>query len=505
MNRGHLTLVIVALLLVALAWQQARSAQTGLVVRSLSRDGAPMLYVAPAGAQGAPAVLVAHGFAGSKQLMLGYGYTFAHAGYAVLLWDFGGHGANGQPLQRDSLQRDIDRAYAVLLEQPEVDGKRVALLGHSMGSGAVMAAGIKDPERYAAVVAISPTGASLTPTAPRNLLLQGGSWEGQFVANARRLLAAAGGPNEDFAGGMARRLVVIPNAEHISILFRLESHQASLDWLDRTFGQQRASAYADRRILWYLLHLAAWLLLALAAAPLLRGWAVGRFAKSSYRRPWLAWLGLALGPLIAGGILAGLNRITPMATFGGIQVGGAVGLWLAAAGLVWLGMTRSGGRPQQEASALGPAPEKTGRAISARARTEALGLGLFILLSVAFGVMAQGVWVQWWLIPPRLLRWPLLALLSLPFFLAAGRVTQGASAGWRVAWWLGQSAGLVGGLFLALALVPSLGFLVLLMPLLPVILGILAITATAFDRPWAYGLGGAMFFGWVIAAVFPLA
>ena len=50
MNRRRLVLVLVALLLIALAWQQVRTAQAGLVVRSLSRDGAPMLYVAPAGA-----------------------------------------------------------------------------------------------------------------------------------------------------------------------------------------------------------------------------------------------------------------------------------------------------------------------------------------------------------------------------------------------------------------------------------------------------------------------
>ncbi|MCX6030120.1 MAG: alpha/beta fold hydrolase [Chloroflexi bacterium] len=498
MNPRRIALAAAALLLIALAWWQVGTARAGLVVREMTRDGVPMLYVAPVGGHDAPGVLVAHGFAGSKQLMLGYGYTLAHAGYAALLWDFGGHGANGNALEREVLQRDLDRAYAVLLEQPEVDGKRVALLGHSMGSGAVMAAGIQQPDRYAAVVAVSPTAANVSPTAPRNLLLQGGGWEGQFVGNAVKLLAAAGGPNEDFAGGRARRLVVIPNAEHISILFRNESHQAALDWLNATFGQQRASAYVDRRILWYLLHLAAWMLLAVVIAPWVRSRSVGRFAKSPYKRPWLVWIGLALGPLVAAGVLAGLNRVTPLATFGGIQVGGAVGLWLLIAGGVWLGVTWIGNRTRPELR-----PAKTGNAAWTGALT--LGLGLFALLSVAFGVMAQGVWVQWWLIPPRLLRWPLLALASLPWFLAAGQATQGCRAIWRVAWWLGQSAGLVGGLFLALALVPSLGFLVLLMPLLPVILGILAVVAAAFDRPWVYGIGGALFFGWIIAAVFPLA
>ena len=53
---------------------------------------------------------MAHGFAGSRQLMLGYGYTLAQAGYAILLWDFAGHGANPQPLTPDSLQATVDAA-----------------------------------------------------------------------------------------------------------------------------------------------------------------------------------------------------------------------------------------------------------------------------------------------------------------------------------------------------------------------------------------------------------
>jgi hypothetical protein len=74
-----------------------------------------------------------------------------------------------------------------------------------------------------------------------------------------------------------------------------------------------------------------------------------------------------------------------------------------------------------------------------------------------------------------------------------------------VLWWLAQSIAVVGGLSLALALVPSLGFLVLLLPLLPLLLGILAVAGAASGRAWAYGLGGALFIGWIIAAVFPLA
>ncbi|MGV0028858.1 hypothetical protein [Phormidesmis priestleyi] len=37
-----------------------------MVVRSLERDGLPLLYTAPKQATQAPGVLIAHGFAGSK-------------------------------------------------------------------------------------------------------------------------------------------------------------------------------------------------------------------------------------------------------------------------------------------------------------------------------------------------------------------------------------------------------------------------------------------------------
>jgi len=484
MKPARLFILIIAFILIVVSWWQVATAPRGLIVRRLARDGVPLLYLAPAdaqGAQGAPGVLVAHGFAGSRQLMMAYGYTLAHAGYAVMLWDFDGHGANARPLKSDSLQADLDAAYAALLEQPEVDSNRLALLGHSMGSGAVMTAGIRNPERYAATIAVSPTGAAVTPDAPRNLLLQAGGWEGQFVGNAQTLLAAAGGASEDFLGGRARRLTVIPNAEHISILFRGQSQRAVLDWLSNAFGEPRATAYTDRRIIWYGLSLLGWLLALVALAPVLQP----VFPEQGAGPRWLSWVALPVSALIASGMLALINPSMSLSSFGGLMVGGAVGLWFLVAGLVWLPSIRSLRRPS--------------------AVDMAWGAGLFVVLALAFGVMAHYVWLPWWLNLPRLARWPLLSLACLPWFLAAGMAQRGAGAGTRALWWLAQSSAVVGGLFLVLALVPSLGFLLLLLPLMPLILGILAVAGAASGRAWAYGLGGALFIGWIIAAVFPLA
>jgi len=484
MKPTRILILIMALIFIVLAWWQVTAAPHGLIVRQLSRDGVPMLYLAPAGAHAAhsvPGVLVAHGFAGSRQLMLGYGYTLAHAGYAVMLWDFAGHGANPQPLAPDRLQAAVDAAYGVLIEQPEGDPGRLALLGHSMGSGAVMTAAIRDPERYAATIAVSPTGADVTPDAPRNLLLQAGSLEGRFAGNAQKLLAQAGGASGDFAAGRARRLTVIPNAEHISILFRGESHRAALDWLANAFGESRVTGYVDRRIIWYGLSLLGWLLALIALAPVLRP----TFPEHVTGTRWLSWVALPVSALIASGLLAFISSGVDLARFGGLMVGGAVGLWFLVAGLIWLPSSRSLRRPALVDLAW--------------------GLGLFAVLTLAFGAMAHYVWLPWWLNLPRLARWPLLALACLPWFLAAGMAQRGAGAGTRVLWWLAQSIAVTGGLFLALMLTPSLGFLLILLPLMPLLLGIVAVAGAASGRAWAYGLSGALFIGWIVAAVFPLA
>lgn len=486
MIRKRLLLLLLAIAFIALSWLQTLDARRGLTIRRFDVDGLPLLYLAPAEAVNAPGVLIAHGFAGSKQLMLGYAFTFAHAGYATLLWDFGGHGANPATLRREeTLQANVDAAYALLAEQPGVDGARVAVLGHSMGSGAAMAAGLLQPERYQAVLALSPTGAEVSPSSPRNLHLQAGSWEGRFVANARDLLAAAGGERADVSQGLGRSLVIIPAAEHISILFRAQSHRAALAWLDAVFGPQRASAYVDRRILWYALHLLGWLLALAAVAPVLRLPATAKPLAGA--RPWL---GLFVGPLAAAAVLAVWQRLDGDVTqFGGMLVAGALALWFGVAGLVWLGL--QGWQRLRNAPPAGI--------------SWLLGLGLFALLWLAFGAMGQETWLQWVLIPARLMRWPWLALAVFPWFLAAGLAQQHARPSRRVLWWLVQVLFIIFGLLLALTLVPGLFILVLMMPLIPLLIGILAFADAQLNQPWAFALGSALFFGWVLAAVFPLA
>jgi hypothetical protein len=53
--------------------------------------------------------------------------------------------------------------------------------------------------------------------------------------------------------------------------------------------------------------------------------------------------------------------------------------------------------------------------------------------------------------------------------------------------------------------VPGLGFLILVLPLLPLILAATTTVAVGVDRPWATGPATAVFLGWLLAMLFPLA
>jgi hypothetical protein len=479
----RLIVLVGAIVLILLSWQQVRAAQNGLIVRHVNQDGLPLRFIVAEGVEDAPGVVVAHGFAGSQQLMLAYGYALANAGYGVILLDFAGHGANGVTAVResDALTDNVALATAVLQSQPEIDRNQLALLGHSMGSRAILEAGVNQGDLYRATIAVSPGNVeSVNENWPRNLLLTAGLWERPFLENAEAVFARAGGPNPDFSQDRARALLSVPNAEHISILFRPLSHDAARDWLDNVFGVQRVSAYRDTRMVWYGVHLLAWLAALLAVSPLLPKGAAGQ----GRRKPWY-WLGLVAGVVGGTAVTWLLSRVFNLDYLGGVAVAGTLGLWFLFVGLIWLG---SGFRPQ--------APSR---------RALLWGLALFAALWLAFGLLAHWVWLPWLLIPARLLRWLPLALTFIPWLLAAGTLQQGATPLRRLGWWAWQSILIVPALVGLVFLVPGVAFLALIAPVIPIVLGVMGIVAAAIDDAWAYALGGALFFSWTVLAVFPLA
>lgn len=239
---------LIALLCVGLGLLLMEQPRTGLEIRSLDADGTPATLMQVPGVTG-PVVVIAHGFAGSRQLMHPYQMTLARAGYITLSYDLEGHGRNLQPLRGDV--NDIEGTTRFLLDElgrvidtglglPGADG-RLALLGHSMASDLVARGAVED-ERVAATVAISSFSEAITAQEPENLLIINGAWEGRLRDEARRIMAelqaaegeTVGMPGDDFA----RRAVAIPRVEHVSILYAPAALDEALDWLNASFGRQ---------------------------------------------------------------------------------------------------------------------------------------------------------------------------------------------------------------------------------------------------------------------------
>jgi pimeloyl-ACP methyl ester carboxylesterase len=469
-------------LLIILSWWGVYSAQRGLVQRSFTVEGIPMQFMAAPQAGQHPGVLVAHGFSGSKQLMLGYAHVLAQNGYSVLLWDLPGHGANTQPFVYDHLQSSFDVALSTLQQQPEVDAARLAAVGHSMGGGVVLQGGIEHGDILDAIVAISSTDAPVTPELPKNMSLQLGEWESYLLKYAQQLLQQAGGANADLSAGKGRSLAVIPAVEHATILFSDVSHRATLDWLNQTFNLTPVNTYQDRRMAWYGLHLLGWMM---AAAVLL----TPQQAFSPHKHPLQAWGGLLLAPIVAGSTLKAINLQISIDALGGLFIGGALGVWMLVAGLTWLGVMAG-----RSLTTLAPPT-------LSEIRTGAIG---FALLWIGLGAIAQWVWLPWFLTAPRLLLWLVITLACVPWFLASGLAQSKGKWGSRLGWWLGQSLIWVVGLTGTIVLLPSLGFLGIMLPVFPVLTALFSFIAARTGSAWGYCLACAPILSWLIVTPFPV-
>lgn len=439
----------VLFLLVAIWFLNA--AQQGLQVIRIPAAQPPMTFILPQDVDPAtrPLVLIGHGLSSSGQAMRGFALTLAHAGYVTAIWDFDGHGSNPQPFDSSwSLLADAEAVLAEAEQRGLGAPSKVAILGHSMGSGVALNFGQAHPET-AATIAVSPVRVSVTPSLPHNLLLMAGSLEGSFVQNAETLLTQAGGEGGDPAAGTGRKLVVIPWVEHVSILFDPQTHRTARQWLDAVFGPQpEAQDYIDLRMFWLALGALGALLISAAWIP---SFAPSPVSSRPFWRRLLAFSGGALGATLILWMaeLAGLG----LSQLFGVLVGGYLLVWFGVAGAIALLILWS--------PVSWPSMKVIWR-----------GLLIFAALWLGFGLLGDQVWLPWLLIPKRLLLWPLGAILLLPWFLASGEATGSARPFERVGWWAFHSLVLVSSMLLALRLSASLSFILLILPLFPLVLGL---------------------------------
>jgi dipeptidyl aminopeptidase/acylaminoacyl peptidase len=94
-----------------------------------------------------PALVVMHGWGGNAEMMLPLAAPLHAAGYSLLLVDARCHGRSDDD-SFASLPRfaeDIESALDWLAGQPEIDARRLGVLGHSVGAGAALLAASRRP------------------------------------------------------------------------------------------------------------------------------------------------------------------------------------------------------------------------------------------------------------------------------------------------------------------------------------------------------------------------
>lgn len=245
----------VSLLGIALALVRLEGMRSGIDIRTSTVGTTPVTVYRLPDAAPAPAVVIAHGFAGSRQLMEAFALTLARAGYVAVSFDFEGHGRNPVPMSGDVtrvdgttqlLMTETGRVTDFALALPGVDG-RVALLGHSMASDVIVRQTLADP-RVSATVAISMFSEAVIATAPQRLIAISGAWEAKLRAEALRVLrlvdpeATEGETVRN--GEVVRRAVAAPNVEHVGVLYSATSLREARDWLDETYGRTSATPLA---------------------------------------------------------------------------------------------------------------------------------------------------------------------------------------------------------------------------------------------------------------------
>ncbi len=106
------------------------------------------LYLPEAHVAGAPAILLCHGFAGVKEMLLpAFAERFAEAGYVAMTFDYRGFGGSeGDPGRLEPVLQieDIQHAITFLAQCSAVDPNRIALWGTSFGGANVLMVASED-------------------------------------------------------------------------------------------------------------------------------------------------------------------------------------------------------------------------------------------------------------------------------------------------------------------------------------------------------------------------
>ncbi|MBZ8117631.1 alpha/beta hydrolase [Roseovarius sp. LXJ103] len=473
--------VLAALLIAASLWV-LQGARAGVEITGGAVGATPVTTFAKPGADG-PHVVVAHGFAGSRQMMQGYALPLARSGYRVHVFDFLGHGRHTLPMSGDvsviegTTRRLMDQTSAVI-DAVADPGVPVALMGHSMATD-VLVRVAAERDDIGPMVLISAFSQAIDAQHPRQLLLVTGAWEAGlrgYAVEAAQMVAA-----DTQEGGLAvngdveRRAVAAPWAEHVAVLHSRAGRAAAVEWLDAAYDRESAPR------IWH----TGWGILGLLAGlVLLFGPMAKRLPQTApphTQRLTRTRLAVAsLLPALAAPLLAvPLNpNLLP------VLVADYLALHLAIFGIIQLVLLRRWGVP------LG------GLSLA--------GFALLLLWCAAFGFAMDRYAANFWPVGQRVWIIAAIAIGAVPYMLADAALMRGAPVLHRLA----TRGGFIASLGLAVALdFSGLFFLLMIAPVIVLFyltFGTMGRQAAARIGPLAPGLALGLVLAWALGVSFPL-
>lgn len=511
----NLILAGLALFAIALAGWKLVDTTSGLDVTRAAVGQTPITIFRKPENASAPVVVIAHGFAGSQQLMQPFAVTLANNGYIAVTFDFLGHGRHPLPLGGSIIEVDgatlalVDQLSAVTtfartLVSPDPNGKvpELAVLGHSMASDIVVRHAQANLD-VKATVAISMFSPVVTPDTPRNLLVVVGDLEPEALkAEARRVVAMVSSSDPkpqttygDFADGSARRYALASGVEHVSVLYSQDALREAVQWLDQTFERttnaNAENIFVDTRGPWLALLFTGLIVLAKPLAMVLPRAANAPIGSGL---PWRQLLPVVIGPTLLTPLLLWKmpTDFLPILVGDYLAVHFAVYGVLTAIGLWWVRRKSTGS-------------ETT-------AKTNVVALFMATAAVAAYSIVVIGLPLDEYVtsfVPVAQRQTLVISMLlgMLPFFIADEWLTRGAHAP-KGAYAVTKLMFLV-SLAIAVALnLEKLFFLIIIVPVIVIFFIVYGLfSAWAYRQthhPLVGALANALSFAWALAVTFPV-
>jgi pimeloyl-ACP methyl ester carboxylesterase len=460
-----------------------------------------------------PIVIVAHGFTGDKEIMQSLVHSLVRDGFAVLAFDFRGHGQNDTAFDHNRLQEDmrqvVDFAKNLNENMPpawgggtkEVDTGRIAVAGHSMGGGAIVEYALGDPD-IGATVPIAGVGNRVNERLPKNLFIIYAERDPPSLHEAaRRMLENSTSEDQalvanrtygSFERGSARRMSMVEGEDHITILFSADAQGQIIDWLRKVWGMPaRLAEVSDPTMGWMgLMYVMSFLLFFCCCSGL--SWYLPAIPDRAGRGITLDIAAFA----VVCFIVLFVNRLAPPLSFITMPVGSHLISYTFVIGIIYFLLASRRGNIDFSRFTSNPA------------RTLFAAFTLFLFTYLTFGTIATEVWSRQHFTGQRLL-WALMIFpFLLPFFIAfEASFKRGSVLVASVASLIGVCISL-GMLVLGIVLGVTEGFLMLIiipMAIFNVVFQLFSIYVYHLTKNYFItALFNAMLMAWQYAVLFPI-